>query len=292
MKHPTATMTGAACLLLSLGAVGCSGAGVAGAPLPSDAVYSIVGDDGGTGTVEPRNDGAEDGSAPDAAAVRSPRPVNLGLAGSFVILAGSEIATVPPSAITGDLGVGAAGTSISGFSLTEDRTSAFSTSPQVLGNVYAADDVSPTPATLTTAVGDMQAAFTDAAGRAPDVTELGAGNLGGRTLQPGVYRWGTDVSIPTNVTLFGRATDVWIFQIAETLTVASATKVSLIGGALPKNVFWQVGGGVDLGKASHLEGVILGQTAITLHLGASIRGRLLAQTVVSLDSSTVAQPAP
>ncbi|HEX7600508.1 MAG TPA: ice-binding family protein [Polyangiaceae bacterium] len=293
MQHPTATMTGAAFVLLSLGAAGCSGTGGAGAPLPSDAIYSVIGEDGGTGTLAPQSESVDGGSAPDGVApVGSPLPVNLGLAGSFAILARSGISTVPPSAITGNLGVGAAGAYITGFSLTTDRANGFSTSPQVLGSVYAADDASPTPATLVTAVGDMQAAFTDAAGRAPNVTDLGAGNLGGMTLQPGVYRWGTDVSIPANVTLFGRATDVWIFQIAQTLTVASTMKVSLIGGALAKNVFWQVSGTVDLGKTSHLEGVILGQTAITLHLGASIQGRLLAQTVVNLDSSTVVQPAP
>ena len=112
------------------------------------------------------------------------------------------------------------------------------------GKVYAADYAAPTPSNLTTAIGDMELAFTDAAGRAPDVTELGAGNIGGMTLAPGVYKWGTGLLIPTDVTLTGSATDVWIFQIAQDLTVAAPRSV-LAGGALPKNVFWQVAGRVD-----------------------------------------------
>src|SRR5439155_27027391 len=116
---------------------------------------------------------------------------------------------------------------VTGFSLTADATNVFSTSPQVTGRVFAADFATPTPANLTTAVSDMLAAFTDAAGRAPDVTELGAGNIGGMTLPAGVYQWGTGVLIPADVTLDGSGTDVWIFQIAQNLTMASATNVFL-----------------------------------------------------------------
>src|SRR6202035_4373713 len=121
--------------------------------------------------------------------------------------------------------------------------------------------------------------------RAPKVTELGAGNIGGMTLTPGVYKWGTGLLIPTNVTLTGSATDVWIFQIAQDLTMSSATSIVLTGGAVPKNVFWQVAGLADLGTTAHFEGVILTQTSVTLRTGASIKGRLLAQTAVSIDGS-------
>ena len=112
------------------------------------------------------------------------------------------------------------------------------------------------------------------------------------TLVPGVYKWGTGVLVPTDLTLSGSATDVWIFQIAQDLTVSSAVKVTLAGGALAKNVFWQVSGNVALDTTAHLEGVVLSQTAITLGTGASINGRLLAQTAVTLDGSTVVEPAP
>ena len=71
-------------------------------------------------------------------------------------------------------------------------------------------------------------------------------------------------------------------RIAQNLTVS----------AVSKNVFWQVSSGADLDTTSHLEGVILSQTAIALHTGASINGRLLAQTAVTIDGSAVVAPAP
>ncbi len=216
--------------------------------------------------------------------------VNLGAAGDFVILAKSAISTVPTSAVTGNVGVSPSAASfLTGFSLTADATNVFATSPQVTGKVYASDYAPPTPSNLTTAIGDMQLAFTDAAGRAPGVTELGAGNIGGMTIAAGVYKWGTSVLIASDVTLNGGATDVWIFQMAQDLTMSSATKIVLTGGALAKNVFWQVAGLVDLGTTAHAEGVILSQTAIILRTGASINGRLLAQTAVTIDSSTVTE---
>lgn len=223
----------------------------------------------------------------------SGHPVNLRTSGNYVILAKSGISTVPASAVTGNLGLSpAAGSFITGFSLVADATNVFSTSPQVTGKVYAADDAVPTPSNLTSAVGDMQLAFDEAAGRAPSTVELGAGNIGGMTLTPGVYKWGTSLLIPTDVTLTGSATDVWIFQIAQNLTMSSAAKVHLAGGAQSKNIFWQVAGSVDLGTTSHCEGIVLTYTSVTLRTGASINGRLLAQTAVTIDGSTVVEPAP
>jgi len=220
-------------------------------------------------------------------------PVNLGAAGNFVILAKSGITNASTSDVTGDLGVSPAdATTITGFALTLDATGVFATSPQVAGSVYAADYAVPTPANLTAAVSAMETAFTDAAGRAAGVTELGAGDIGGRTLAPGVYKWGTGLLIPTNVTLSGSSTDVWIFQVAQGLTVSSGAQVILAGGARARNIFWQVTGAVVLGTTAHFEGVVLTQTAATLQTGASINGRLLAQTAVNLDGNTVVEPAP
>ena len=223
-----------------------------------------------------------------------PAPVNLGTAGNFVILAKSGISTVPTSAITGDIGVSPIDqTAITGFSETLDGTGTFSTSIQVTGKIYAADYAVPTPSNLTTAVSDMETAYTDAAGRTlPDATELGAGEIGGLTIVPGLYKWGTGVLISTDVTLSGGPNDVWIFQIAGGITQANGKSVILTGGALPKNIFWQSFGVVDLGTTAHFEGIILAQTAITLNTGATVNGRLLAQTAVTLASSTVVQPAP
>jgi hypothetical protein len=230
-----------------------------------------------------------------AGIAKGPGPVVLGTAGNFVILAKTGISSVPTSAVTGNLGVSpAAATYITGFSLVADSTNVFSKSSQVTGNLYAANYAVPTPSNLTTAVSAMETAYTDAAGRAiPDYTELYAGDLSGKTLVPGLYKWGTGVLINTDVTLSGAVNDVWIFQIAGDLTMASGKKVILMGGAMAKNVFWQVGGGVGvaLGTGAHLEGILLATKAIKLATGASANGRLLAQTAVTIDGSTVVQPA-
>jgi hypothetical protein len=214
--------------------------------------------------------------------------VDLGTAGGYAVLAKTGISSVPTSKITGSIGVSPAAASyITGFGLTADSTNVFSTSPQVIGKVYASNYAPPTPSNMTTAVGDMQTAFTDAAGLAPDETELGAGNIGGLTLGAGVYKWGTGLLIPTDVTLSGSSTDTWVFQIAKNLTVDSGVKVILAGGVLPQNIVWEVAGSVDLGTTSHFEGVILCKTMIVLETGSSINGRLLAQSDVSLRSAVV-----
>jgi len=137
----------------------------------------------------------------------------------------------------------------------------------------------------------MQAAYTDAAGRVkPDFTELGTGKIGGMTLVPGLYKWGTGVQIPTDVTLSGGPSDVWIFQIAGNLNLSNGIAVHLSGGALAKNIFWQVAGLASLGTTSHFEGIILSQTMIAMQTGASINGRLYAQTAVTLQMNAVTQP--
>jgi len=217
--------------------------------------------------------------------------VNLATAGNYVMLAKTGVSNVPTSAITGDVAVSPAAASyLTGFSLTADGTNVFSTSPQVTGKLFASDYAPPTPSNLTTAIGDMQLAFTDAAGRAPDVTELGAGNIGGMTLGRGVYKWGSGLLVPTNLTLTGAANDVWIFQVAQDLTISSGTQIILSGGASAKNVFWQVAGAVDLETTVQFEGIVLCQTAIALKTGASIHGRLLSQTAISIDGSTIVEP--
>ncbi len=228
----------------------------------------------------------------DAKEAIGPAPVLLGAAGQYVILAKSTITNVPTSKITGDIALSPAAASyITGFSLTKAGT--HWTAPQVVGRVFAADNDPPTPINLTTAVGDMQTAYTDAAGRpTPAFLELGAGSIGGLTLTPGLYKWTTTVTIPADVTLSGAANDVWIFQITGDLQLASAKAMKLIGGARPRNIFWQVAGDVVLGTTSHAEGIMLSKSAIKLGTGASINGRLYAQTAVNLAGVTVTAPAP
>ncbi|MGA2309572.1 MAG: ice-binding family protein [Candidatus Bathyarchaeia archaeon] len=219
-------------------------------------------------------------------------PVNLGSAGNFVILAKSGISSTGTTSIVGDIGVSPIdSTAITGFGLIMDSSNQFATSSLVTGKIYAADFAAPTPTTMTTAISDMETAYTDAAGRSlPDHTELGAGNIGGMTLSAGLYKWSTGVTIPTDVTLSGSSSDVWIFQIAQNLDVSSGVHVILSGEAVVRNIFWQVAGQVTLGTTSIFNGVILCQTAIVLNTGAVLNGRAFAQTAVTLDASTITNP--
>jgi hypothetical protein len=231
--------------------------------------------------------------------VQSRIPVDLGTAGNFVILAKTGISKTGAAgtAITGDIGVSpAALTYITGFSQTMDASNVFATSDYVTGSIYAADMAVPTPANMTTAISNMETAYTDAAGRSlPDFTELGAGNVSGMTLEPGLYKWGTNVLITNaGVTIAGNSDpdDVWIFQIAGDLIVDNAAIMTLTGGALPENIFWQVAGGagVSLGTTAQFKGIALAQKAIVVNSGATVNGRLLAQTAVTLDGNAVTQP--
>ncbi|HZH04662.1 MAG TPA: ice-binding family protein [Myxococcaceae bacterium] len=221
---------------------------------------------------------------------KGPAAVGLGTAANYVVLAKAAISTVPPSVLTGNIGVSPAAASfITGFDLV--AATGYSTSPQVVGQVFAANYAVPTPSNLTTAVSNMQSAYTDAANRpTPDFLELGTGNIGGKTLAPGLYKWTSSVTIPTNVTISGGANDVWIFQTTGDLSSSSATRVNLEGGALAKNIFWQVAGKVTLGARSHFEGILLCKTEVTLETEATMNGRVLAQTQVALQKATVTKP--
>ncbi len=212
--------------------------------------------------------------------------VNLGLAGEFTILSKSGITDVYKSSVTGDVGTSPITGAAIGLTCTE-----------VVGNIYSVDAAGPLPCRLTNAtrltlaVGDMQTAYTDAAGRVnPDFINLGAGDIGGKTLTPGLYKWTSPLLIPTDITISGTSTDVWIFQISGTLNVSSAVRITLSGGAQAKNIFWQIAGAVSLGTTSHFEGIILGQTGINMKTGGTINGRLLAQTAVTLQMNTVTNP--
>jgi hypothetical protein len=173
-----------------------------------------------------------------------------------------------------------------------DSSNQFATSSLITGNVYASDYSPPTPTMMTTAISDMEIAYTDAAGRTlPDHTELGAGDIGGMTLAPGLYKWSSNLLISTDVTLSGNTNAIWIFQIAQDLIVGDGKMVILSGGAQAKNIFWQVAGQTTIGTTSVLNGNVMCQTAIVLNTGATLNGRALAQTAVSLDANAVIVPA-
>lgn len=227
----------------------------------------------------------------------SAAPVSLGSAANYAILAKTGVATVPDSIVTGNVGLSAnSRTALTGWALTADVTDTYFTSSQVVapGKLYAADNVGGTTIPdLTAAIGNVETAYTDAAGRTATsaaTTNIGAGTLTDLTLAPGVYVWGSAVTIPTDLTLNGSGTDIWIFKISGTLTMAAAKSVKLTGGALAKNVTWQVADAVTIGANTHFEGIVLGKTSISFGNKSSINGRLLAQSAVNLDATTVTAP--
>lgn len=239
------------------------------------------------------------GTGPVGAACTGASCVNLGTAANYVILAKTGASTVPASVVTGNVGLSPAARGfLTGWSLIAEPTDTAYTSAQVVGggHLYAADMVGGTTTVdLTTAVGDMQTAYTAAAAMAPAGGGLttacpGAGTMTALTIAPGVYTCAVPVGITGSITLNGTATDVWVFKFAQTLTQAAATQVNLTGGALAKNVFWQVAGNVDIGTTALMQGVILGKTLINLQTGATENGRMLAQTAVTIDKATVTVP--
>ena len=302
------TRLAAVVLLIGIAAAGCASAGASGSTSPTStapssqsasaiptpiesAGSSALVVTGPTSTAEATNPPAPTANGvtgASAAPAAGPAAVDLGTAGNYVLLSKAGISTTGTTKITGGIGVSPiAASAITGFGLVLDKSGTFSRSSLVVGNVYAANYAVPTPSVLTTAVKDMQTAYTNAAGRAANVTGLGAGNIGGLTLAPGVYRWGTNVTIPTNLTLSGGKNDVWIFQISGNLSISSAKQVILAGGAQAKNVFWQVAGATTLGTTSTFNGTILCKTNIALRTGAVLNGRAYAQTAITLDASRV-----
>jgi hypothetical protein len=223
--------------------------------------------------------------------------VELGTAGNYVILAKTGISTVPDSAITGDIGVSPIGSAaMTGFSLIKDSTDTFSTSSQLTGKAYASDYTAPTPSWMTTAISDMEQAYTDVAGR-PNTDSarlnLGAGNLGGAIggstapLTPGVYTFTTSVNIKDDIFFHGSDTDIFIIKTTGNVDVASGKEVKLSGGALAKNIFWQVAGFVNVGTTAHMEGILLVKTQAVFMTGSSLNGRVLTQTACTLDHATI-----
>jgi hypothetical protein len=232
--------------------------------------------------------------------------VNLGTADDYVILTKSGISTVSPSVITGDIAVSPiAATAMTGFELAMSVTSDFSTdtSEQVVGGykAYASDYAVPTPSVLTTAVSDMETAYTDAAGRPnPNAARknIGGGLLGGdfggpdSPLTPGVYTFGSDVSLTGNIHFEGSSTAVFIIQIAGNLIQAANYNVILGNNQKAENIFWQVAGFVTVEAGAHMEGILLVKTAVTFITGSSLYGRVLAQTACDLQKATITQTPP
>ncbi len=213
---------------------------------------------------------------PTATAQAGQLPVNLNSAANFVVLAYSQVTNLGPTTLCGDLGLSPGSSAGGGYVMS-------------CGGVKHVTDT-----TAANAKGDLTIAYTDAAGRTNPA--LIAGNLGGRTLFPGLYKSTGTLSITSGNLILDAQGDpnaVFIFQIASTLIVSSGRQVILSGGAKATNVFWQVGSSCSLGTTVHFKGTILAHTQITLNTGAVLEGRALSQIEqVTMLSNTITKPAP
>lgn len=222
-----------------------------------------------------------------------PGVIDLGTAGDFVLLSKTGISTIGTTLITGNIGVSPISqTSLTGFSQIMDASNKFSTSSFVTGKIYAADYAAPTPAYVSTAISDQEAAFNAANGLTTNViVNLGAGNISGMTLEPGLYKWGTGLLITNEgVTLSGGPNDTWVFQISDDFTINNNAKIQLTGGALAKNVFWVTQTQALLGTNVDFKGNVIAKTLISVNTGSNVLGILLSQSAITLNANTIVKP--
>jgi hypothetical protein len=201
--------------------------------------------------------------------------VPLGSAAAFAILASATVTNTGPTTVTGDLGV-SPGTAVTGFP-----------PGTLIGTLHSGD-----PAAAA-ALANLTIAYNDAAGRTLCPITV-AGNIGGLTLTPGLYRSTSSLAISAGDLILdagGNASAVFIFQIASSLTTTTGLRVILSGGARASNVFWQVGSSATLGTNSTFVGTIMADQSITLTTGATLAGRAFAQVgAVTMDANTVTKP--
>jgi hypothetical protein len=183
---------------------------------------------------------------------------SLGSAQSFAVLGGSTVtAAGTGTVITGDVGV-SPGTSITGFPAGATVVPPFSTHANDAAAIAAQASVTSLYTTLA-----------GTGGATPIVAELG-----GVTLNPGTYSFGSTANIAAGTTLTLSGGGTYIFQIGSAITANVNSNVVLINGASACNVFWQVTSAATLNGVT-FAGTVVAQAGVTLGVGAVLSGRAL-----------------
>lgn len=222
------------------------------------------------GTVRATSGGMS-GTANVTVVAPPPPVIPMGQADLYGILAGTTFTCITGGLIKADVGVwpGSANTGFPPCAIT---------GTQHLGDAVA-----------QTGQGDLTVAYNQLAGMACSPANAMTGiDLGGKTLAPGVYCFTSSAFLNGTLTLAGPSTGSWVFQVATTLITGTNASVVLSGGALARNVYFQVGSSATLEVGTAFQGNILALTSISLKNNATLLGRALARNGgVTLDNNNV-----
>lgn len=255
--------------------------------MPAKKVETPVKSDGEIKTDDPSNtdEPAKTNKEDPPTYPREINPIDLGAAEEFAVLAYSNITSVPKSLIDGSLG------------LFPGRRNLILVDPsEVVGgvkNIYASDDESASFKKLATARKDMLLAYKDALSRTPDPDKVALyeGHIEQKILSPGIYQWSSDLIVTDDFTLNGSDKDIWIFKIDQDLKVMANTHLKLTGGAIAKNVYWQVSGSASFEENIFFSGTILAQQYIEMKKNGTLHGRIFAKNgYVNIDKTTIVVP--
>jgi hypothetical protein len=218
--------------------------------------------------------------------------VNLNSVSHFGIIAGVGVSNNAGPSVINNLDVGISPgvrSSITGFP----------PATIVNGAMYASDDLAPpgVAAMLTQAKQDLTDAYLFAEGATSPAPATVSGDLGGKTLAPGIYKSTSTLMVQSgDLTLDaqGDANAVWIFQIASAFTTIGGAggNIILSGGAQAKNVFWQTGSSATIGTYTNFQGTILALSSITMGAYSTATGRMLARngSVVMTSTNIINKP--
>jgi len=230
---------------------------------------------GASSTAGAARSAAASGLASHPAAACGQVPVPLASTASYAVLASSTVTSTGATALTGDLGL-SPGTSVTGFPPGTITGTKNVTTPGAAG-----------------AEANLTIAYNNASARSNCAVTV-AGNIGGQTLTPGLYKSTSSLAISSgDLTLSGggNPNGVFIFQVASAFTTTSGRAVVLSSGAQAGNVFWQIGSSATIGTTSTMKGTIMAHDSISMLTGSVLTGRAMAETgEVSLSGTTIVVP--